>query len=384
MRKKLLLLLLVVGITSCKNDTDVIEETSQPLPNPIAEAAIKFKNDIEGHKTRAGETECVVKSIKKMTYGASTRSAAEDRSIYSVAFEQDMGSVIVANVNESYVPLAYFMKEQDLDIDECLQDTLSDLGFLMGYVTEIGLNADIEPQLTRATSEEDEIIERVAPKCKVRWHQDEPYNKYCFTASGEQACAGCVAIAGAQALTVLQPDNDQFIYHANWYWVTQERHSDYIEDQIAKLIHYIGESIGMKYGTNSSKADHSKLRKFLLDTYELNGSKLNDYDADRAIDVLKTEHGVIIITGYRAIHGWGPWEHVVDAHEFIGDGYVKYNTNKDPYYLHLNYGKGDNKPVYVLSSKKKWKVDEGREASGTIYTHELRFCSLTYTSEKNW
>ena len=66
MRKKLLLLLLVVGITSCKNDTDVIEETSQPLPNPIAEAAIKFKNDIEGHKTRAGETECVVKSIKKM------------------------------------------------------------------------------------------------------------------------------------------------------------------------------------------------------------------------------------------------------------------------------------------------------------------------------
>ena len=386
-KKLLCLCLCVAGLASCKNEVEVLEVPQSDIisNSPIAETAIKFKNDMDGGKTRANSTDCVVKSIKKMQKGlASTRAADESVDIYSVAFDQDMGSVLIADVNESYVPLAYFANEQELDIDECLKDTLSDLGFLVGYITEIALNCDIAPHQTRASSDEEEIVERVEPKCQVFWHQDEPYNRYCFTRSGEQAVAGCTAIAGALALTVLQPDNEPLIN--SWFWATFYRPSDYAVDQIAKLIHYIGESIDMSYGTTSSKASHSKLRSFLLDTYKLDGDSLNDYDAERAVDVLRTEHGVIIITGYRAVHGWWRWEHVVDGHEFIGDGFVKYNNGSDPYYLHLNYGDGRaHNGVYVLSSKKKWKAQEARDNGyDVLYTHELRYCSLTYTSEKNW
>lgn len=385
-KKLLCLCLCVAGLASCKNEVEVLEVPQSDIisNSPIAETAIKFKNDMEGGKTRANSTDCVVKSIKKMQKGlASTRATDESVDIYSVAFDQDMGSVVIAQVNDSYVPLAYFMNEQDLDIDECLTDTLSDLGFLMGYLAEVGLNCDLVEHQTRAAGDAEEIIERVEPKCHVAWSQDvDPYNRYCLNKKGERTKAGCAAIAGAQALTVLQPDNEPLIN--SWYWVTVPRPSEYAQDQIAKLIYYVGKSVGMNYAEGRSEVKHSKLRKFLLDTYKLNGYDLKDYDAERAIDVLRTEHGVIVISGYRAVHGWGPWEHNVDGHAFIGDGYVKYNTD-DNYYLHLNYGWGSiNRNVYVLSSKKKWKVKEARDVYGVIFTHDLRYCSLTYTFEKNW
>ena len=59
-------------------------------------------------------------------------------------------------------------------------------------------------------TDENAITEHISPKCKVAWDQNAPYNRYCFTESGQQALAGCVAIATAQALTVLQPSNSLY------------------------------------------------------------------------------------------------------------------------------------------------------------------------------
>ena len=386
LKKSLFYLLLIASVSSCKNDdVEVFMNPKQDnsFSELIADAATKFKNDIDGNETRACQFDYRVKTIRKMQKEESeTRSINETREVYSVAFDQNMGSVIIANVNETYIPLAYFPEEQDLDINECLSDSLSEIGTLIGYLADVAINYDFdenEAEMTRASNDENEIIvERMVPKCKVNWHQGYPYNKYCYVKGGKQAAAGCVAIAGAQALTVLRP-NEPLI--TSWDAIVEKCPSAAAIDEIAKLVHFIGASVGMKYGEESSSAKTEDLGKFLRNQYGL-----ADYDAVKAIDVLKTEHGIVIIKGYRAVHGWGPWKHNVDGHAFIGDGYVKYNKKKDPYYLHLNYGWGAayNKDVYVLSTGKNWKAQEGRDAYGTIFTHGLKFFSLTYPSEKNW
>ena len=305
-----------------------------------------------------------------------TRSNNEIRNLYSVVFNQNFGSVIVLNINNKYIPLAYFQDETDLNIDVCLADSLSDMGIILNYIVDMALYNDFNTQITRSTSDENVIVERLEPKCKVSWHQNYPYNKYCFTKNGEQAVAGCVAIAGAQALTVLRPKMEQI---TSWDEVVKTYPSYQATDEIAKLIHFIGEKVNMDYGTESSGANRTDLIK-LIKKYGI-----VDYDAGRAIDVLKTEHGVIVIGGYRAIHGWGPWEHYVDGHAFIADGYIKYASGSDPYYLHINYGWGAayNKNVYLLSAKKKWK-EEAKETYGIIFPHDLKYATLTYPSEKNW
>ena len=66
---------------------------------------------------------------------------------------------------------------------------------------------------------------------KLAWNQHAPYNRYCFTESGQQALAGCVAIAAAQALTVLQPSNFPGI--TSWEEIVKPNPSAAATDEIA-------------------------------------------------------------------------------------------------------------------------------------------------------
>ena len=125
-KKLLCLCLCVVGLTSCKNEVEVFEtpQSDNMSKNVIADVAIKFKNDMDGENTRANSSNCVVRSIKKMQKGlAATRAMDESTSIYSVAFDHDMGSVLIADVNESYVPLAYFANAFAVIVLTCLLPT---------------------------------------------------------------------------------------------------------------------------------------------------------------------------------------------------------------------------------------------------------------------
>ena len=47
-------------------------------------------------------------------------------SFYTVALSENSGTVLVAAKDNKTMPLAYFMKENNLDANELLNDTLSD------------------------------------------------------------------------------------------------------------------------------------------------------------------------------------------------------------------------------------------------------------------
>lgn len=164
--------------------------------------------------------------------------------------------------------------------------------------------------------------------------------------------------------------------------------------KIATLIHEIGVNINMNYGTiaeGGSAANKSDLINYFKRKYGV-----EDYDCKRAIDVLKTQHGVIIIGGCASkkksgILFWRKTKYY-DGHVFIADGYVKYGNvgtrkNDDPYYLHINYGGGENcsKEAYILSANKNYTNDaENYTYNGKIYKYNITYATLTYPSERFW
>ena len=190
--------------------------------------------------------------------------------------------------------------------------------------------------------------------------------------------AGCVAIAGAQALTVLRPSVPEI---TSWDEVVKAYPTTKAQDEIAKLVSRIGKDAGMKYGTESSGTSTSKLSPIFAQY------KIKDYDAGCAVNVLKTKHGVIVVSGYRARHGWGPTKHYVDGHAFLADGYIRFSGDKY-YYFHVNYGWGkgykDQKVAYLLTSNKNWDKEHANDIYGMCFPKEIKYYTYAYESEKNW
>ena len=398
MKKKFLFsklaLLAMFAFSSCGEENDYLTTTSfendsevLPIDDAVVQEAIMFVSSLDDGATRSASAYSV-KTIQKMNLSTEGDTRVDNPLVvpdfYSIGLNDEMGTVLLAEKGNTIKPLAYFQGENNLDINEVLEDTTSTLSFIVKVLVEQNLDmeeSDVESD-TRAVT--NTIVERLEPKCKVYWHQGAPFNKYCFTDNGAQAVAGCVAIAGVQALTVLQPSEPLI---SSWDAVIAEKYYSYsnteVTKEVARLIAEIGAKIHMDYGETASGAQKSDLIKHFKNKYGV-----VDYDCERAIDVLKTEHGVIIIGGYATKTTkkkfFKKTTTYSDGHAFIADGYVKYGDegkkNDDPYYLHINYGWGNNSyNGYILSAKKKYTEDAAMK-----FSYEITYATLTYPSEKNW
>lgn len=344
----------------------------------IEDAAIDFVNTLITPTRTANSLS--VQEIKTIDLHQ-TRTDVKTPNFYSVSLNDSKGTVIMFEKSNDIKPLAYFRNEFNIDFDSVLQDTISDFSFIVQNLIDEAICLDID-SMPNTTRSGETIEKRVEPKCKVWWSQDAPYNYYCKDSDGNTAKAGCVAIAGAQALTVLQPKmpevEDICSNSTPWNFMNRDIEPDWANTYaIATFVKFVGDHCNTHYGKNSTSGSVSKLSKWFKE-YDI-----YDYDAKGAVDVLNTEHGVIVANGYRSVHGWGPWEHVVDGHTFLADGYV---YTGGTYYFHLNYGWGKEiakkaKDAYVLTSKKVWNIDEAREIYGTLYRNQLYYYSYAYRSE---
>lgn len=114
------------------------------------------------------------------------------------------------------------------------------------YDTKVVLNSKVSPMLT--------------PNVQ-KWGQNSPYNKYCFTEEGEQAAAGCMAVAAAQAMSYYEwPDN---IQGTSLDWTSMKSGAD--NDLVAQLMRRLGDEdlLDIEYGAESSSAYHIKDAKRL-------------------------------------------------------------------------------------------------------------------------
>lgn len=229
---------------------------------------------------------------------------------------------------------------------------------------------------------------------ECHWHQEDPYNKYCFTDTGEQALVGCVAIAVGQIMyywgnSISFPD-----LNLDWDFIKNNSTSPESEDIIARLLAKLGEpqNLDMDYGTKLSGAIKENVpRTFMNFQYESGGS-FSDYDVNLLIDALQ----------YRPVYGRGnAKKHITttkflgikiketvsysEGHAWIYDGYLtrsreekKYNyeelvqTNiKVENLIHINWGWGGNCDGYFspyeLYSKNPVVKGSSTVTEGTDY-----------------
>lgn len=407
--KKFLLGLIAITLmavnVSCSSDDNLEETTTEKkLVNYdndiIAQSAISFVKSLKGTTTKSAASEVSVKGIQKMQLDIPTNTRAANTNdypdFYSVGLNDSMGTVILADKNNTIAPLAYFQGENNIDINEVLEDSVSTLSFILQTLVEQNLDMEEESPTATTRAVTNTIVERLEPKCKVWWGQGYPFNYYCPMKGDKRTVAGCVAIAGAQALTVLRPDEPII---SSWDAVITEK-PEWSKNnitptmkEIAALIHEIGINVNMNYGTaeeGGSGAKESDLINYLKRKYGV-----VDYDCKRAIEVLKTQHGIIIVGGFAekkksGILFWRKTKYS-GGHEFIADGYVKYGNigtkrNDDPYYLHINYGwgKGYANEAYILSANKNYTDDAGNYSDGRLYKYNITYSTLTYPSERFW
>jgi len=208
-----------------------------------------------------------------------------------------------------------------------------------------GMVVDIRPedQIRIPVTNDMKLVKIVEPKCKAHWFQDDPYNRYCFTSSGKKAKAGCVAIAAAQALTVLRPSKQAFRNYklkTSWKTLVQKEFNINAVDDISRLISEIGKSIGMHYGVHSSSANTEKCVYKIDSEY----SDISCSESKRRVEkTLDSECGIVILSAKqtRKQYPFLPIDIYKDGHAMVIDGYKLYDRGSYfETFVHVNYGWG--------------------------------------------
>lgn len=226
--------------------------------------------------TRSAEFDKHVSSVyawrsKEIYEGETTRSSAmtslPDTLLYIVNFESEKGYALVSASPKIPGVVAY-VEDGSLFPDDDIDNPGFKI-FLDGYREYFGQIDTIGNPYQESVVPLFEIEYCDGPLLTTNWGQTSPYNNYCFTSNGEQAVAGCVAIAIGQIAAYhhfpshLITNGDSL----DWNAIMQYEHipvSDSLAcHNVALLVHDIGLLVDMSYGTNSSSAFFSNVEDAL-------------------------------------------------------------------------------------------------------------------------
>ena len=207
-------------------------------------------------------------------------------------------------------------------------------------------------------------IEMPLGPCKVKWSDDEPFNKYCPVTRipwGGVSKVGCVAVALAQMLSIYEyPHNFNYkgkILDLNWDTLKRitttipNYGNNYIEfDVLAKFLLTLGDpcNLNMNYRTDMSFSEIYYIPRTLRNLGFYNCGSLYPYDKEQIVQTLK-DGRYIIMAGYpeegnhQGGHAWlvhGLIENVQvlqpidpDTHSEIGGA-----QSQTKWYLRCNWG----------------------------------------------
>lgn len=210
----------------------------------------------------------------------------------------------------------------------------------------------LDPIYTYVVDEEIETNTYIIdPLLVTQWDQDFPWNGYCppiSSGSSVRAPAGCVAIAGAQALYYYHhyfdmnntaPSSATTSGYLNNHWqITFGNESTIVWDNMAItssestyrkqlsgiLIAHVGKLIEMHYDANSSSAYTVELPEKVFAPYGLS-CELDDYDSSIIVQNIKNNLPVVIRGQAAEVSGEG--------HAWVIDGYENINNIVTRYYV---------------------------------------------------
>lgn len=223
-------------------------------------------------------------------------------------------------------------------------------------------------------AKDNSITSEVGPLMTTSWNQSPYYNSECpySTSASRRAVAGCVATAMAQ---VMKYWNHPAVGHGSYTYVSStfgvlsctfdtayqwsmmpdvlnRWSSDDQVHAVAQLIHHVGVSVGMKYGTGSSGAyvsanggttpvsAENALKTYFRYNPMLHSISKNRYTDTQWDSIMKVEidhQRPVLYSGHDGSGG----------HAFVIDGYSSsHNPRNGNRYFHVNWGWGGSYDGY--------------------------------------
>ena len=212
----------------------------------------------------------------------------------------------------------------------------------------------------------------VEEKIDLKWHQDSPFNKYCFTDAGEQAVAGCVPVAVALLMSYHGKDINYYGTEYDWDLmrtvVNGNSGTPEAQDMVATLIRQLGWKINLDatYGIKGTGADPKRIDTAFKNFGYAHHGTYTKYDSDKGLAL-----GPIIARGdaFRKIHTWKifgltilQWSEYYSGHDWVISHKITLQRDKHKYinddlaetvseereYVHCNWGWGGSYNGYYF------------------------------------
>ena len=192
-------------------------------------------------------------------------------------------------------------------------------------------------------------FEIMKPLLVTQWGQGDPYNALC---PGKYT--GCVATAVSQICTFLEIPNcvkynsgasvvlDWTSIKAESYTYAHQYGIDYspeIKYQIAYLMRFWGTAFGAKYKSDRTSIDTEKAVNTMRNNFNINVTKLADYNADNVINDLKKNKIILMRGADHSRHIIFVFNEYYGRHAWVVDGYIdRLYYGVSTKYLHCNWG----------------------------------------------
>lgn len=271
-----LLLIVAITLNSC-SDNDLTPEPEVPsqhnldsnlisLDEALQNAENHFKNfftntrssksvksvEIKGCLTRSAENSAL--------YGYYLVNYGEDNGFALLSADRRRRPVIAISNNGAMhfsdtlynIGLRWYLKDALERIDSLAMTEGFEVGGKPGL--DSTYYAELEPWINQSGKK---VHSEPLLKSLTKFHQGSPYNKYCFTSSGEQAVVGCTALAAGTVMGYNKWPLSYRGYTFNW----GAMYSNFRHDNWSRLFEVIGraENLYSNYGTTSTSASPSRI-----------------------------------------------------------------------------------------------------------------------------
>ena len=369
----------VVVAMKATQSTKISKE--QALKNLYSE--LKFID--EG--TRAEGTQREVKSIKPLV-GAVTRSgnALDNDLLYIVEFGEGQGSAVVA-ADTRLEPVIAVLDTDVLTAEDFANDDMNDISAYMASMIEDYAESAARSNFSGlipmpgGTIVDTSYIVNIPPMLNTKWSQDSPYNDLCESVmyNGDNAPAGCAAVAIAQFAYYYRSPNVINGYTVNWLWlpyceygVVENPNSGSLgggqiafnpvqrgRAEVAKFVYNIGITLGLDYMTGAVGASEYGM-ELCLNILGYNCT--NVAYSTMGVKNLVKDNKPVIIVGYNGngsghawiVDGWKECVITTTTTEPLPDGPIGSGepevTVTEAYFnrIHCNFGWGGNCDGYYI------------------------------------
>ena len=344
MKKKLISYAAVaLVLTACSS-----EEPITP-PNQVNDAmganpyrvsltdALKNADALLGELGEGEVTRSIERKVESVEYYSrpGTRSLGGDTLLYLVNYADDAGFALLS-ADSRLRPIYAISDEGSMSFS----DTTYNKGlalFARGVEAEITslpnlpyipvdsliLKPDfpVNPKVDTLRS----VKDRVRPMLTTyqrNWNQVAPFNKYCYTSTGEEAQVGCTAVAAAQIMAYHKWPEQYGGYTFDW----DEINNGNI-DMLARFLSVLGDesNLRIRYGENDSPASPTRYYPTFLNMGYSCHSDLIPFEENDICAFLKGTYSTDYPATPLLVNGNHPTS---NGHGWVIDGFVQYKYTK--------------------------------------------------------